>query len=64
MENNKDAIFDWICKTIDTCFHDFHFDAIDRLIDLYYEQIKDEQKRAELILKKQQKWNEIHFILK
>lgn len=61
---NKDHIYEWIVKVIDTCYHDFHFEALDNLINLYYDRVKDEVKKNELEMLRAQKWNEIHMILK
>jgi hypothetical protein len=63
MENRLDNIFDWISKIILTCNNDFHFEAVDKLISLYYEREKNEEKHYELIALKIQRWNEIHCIL-
>lgn len=63
MQYTDDHIFDWVSRIIDNCTHDFHFDAVDRLIDLYYERVKDEPKYLELKLMKKVKWDEIHNIL-
>ena len=62
MEKN-DMIFEWVKKIIDTCTHDFHFEAVDRLICLYYERQKDEEKHTELRMLKKIKWYELHDIL-
>lgn len=62
--DNRDHIYDWIVRVIDTCYHDFHFEAIDNLIKLYHEREKDEAKKTELELIREKKWNEIHMILK
>lgn len=62
MQDRTD-LFGWVAKIIDTCCHDFHFECIDKLIELYYEREKDEAKRDELELMKVRKWNEIHVIL-
>jgi hypothetical protein len=59
----NDNIFDWIFRIIQTCTNDFHFEAVDNLINLYYERSKDEGKKIELMILRQQKWNEIHDIL-
>lgn len=59
----NDNIFDWIFRIIQTCNNDFHFEAVDNLINLYYERSKDEGKKIELMILRQQKWNEIHDIL-
>lgn len=64
MENRELNIFEWISKIIETCNQDFHFEAVDRLISLYYEREKDTVKRDELEMLKIQKWNLIHNILK
>lgn len=65
MEHLKeDKLFDWVSNIIDTCTHDFHFDAVDRLIELYFERTKNEENRFELEYRKTRKWNDIHMILK
>lgn len=64
MESAKNRdLFEWITKIIDTCVHDFHFEAIDNLIALYYERVKDEEKKIELELLRMKKWNDMHNIL-
>lgn len=55
-------IFQWIANIIQTCNNDFHFDSVDKLIDLYYQRDKDEQKVIELKLLRKAKWDEIHFL--
>ena len=64
MEKRVESIYDWVCRIIDTCSNDFHFEAVDRLIELFYEREKDEGKKLELEIRKKDKWNQIHFILK
>jgi hypothetical protein len=59
----KDTIYDWVAKIISTCTHDFHFEAVDRLLELYYEREKDDVKLTELRMLKKIKWDEIHNIL-
>lgn len=59
----KEQLFNWISKIIETCTHDFHFEAVDNLIELFYEREKDEKLKTELQLLRRSKWNEIHFIL-
>jgi hypothetical protein len=63
MEKDRD-LYEWIAKIIDTCNQDFHFEAVDNLINLYHERVKDEKKKIELEFLRQEKWNQIHFILK
>jgi len=62
MEKERD-LFKWISTIIDTCYHDFHFEAVDNLIKLYDEKVKDADKTLELQLLRTRKWNEIHFFL-
>ena len=57
-------LFDWVAKIIDTCTNDFHFSAIDKLIELFYEVEKNESQKDELNILRIQKWNKIHGILK
>ena len=59
----KDTIYDWVAKIISTCTNDFHFEAVDRLLELYYEREKDDLKVTELRMLKKIKWDEIHNIL-
>jgi hypothetical protein len=56
-------VYDWIVKIINTCTDDFHFDCVDKLIDLFYVRFGDENKRDDLIMIRSQKWNETHAIL-
>ena len=64
MENeNRRNLFDWISRIIDTCNNDFHFEGVDNLIELFFEKTKDDDKRTELRLLRQRKWNDIHNIL-
>ena len=62
MQNN-DSIYDWVARIIATSTNPFHFDAVDKLIDLYYEREKDEDKHVDLLLLKKSRWEEIHNIL-
>ena len=57
-------IKDWILKIIDSCTDDFQFEAVDKLIDLYYEKYKNEEDFLELSLFRAKKWNDIHLIIK
>jgi hypothetical protein len=60
----KEQKFSWIVKIIESCTDTFHFECVDRLIDLFYEQEKDESLADDLRLLKFQKFNEIHLILR
>jgi hypothetical protein len=59
----NDVVFGWLCKVIDTCYHDLHFEAVDNLINLYYERTKNEENTVALKLLRNDKWNNIHLIL-
>lgn len=58
-----DSIYDWVARIIATSNNSFHFDAVDKLIDLYFERERDEAKYTELKLLKKIRWEEIHNIL-
>lgn len=60
---DKQTIFEWIVKVIATCNNDFHFEGVDRLIELFNERYSDPLLTTELNLLKKQRWNEIHTIL-
>ena len=55
--------FDWIIRIIETSNNDFHFQAVDKLIELFYEIEKDEELTHELRVIRNNKWNKIHHIL-
>ena len=61
MENNK--IYEWIVNIIKSCRDDFHFEAVDNLIELFLEREKDEDLYLQLKGLRKNKWNEIHYIL-
>ena len=56
-------IFEWIKKIIGTCSNDFHFAAVDKLIDLFNYKYKDEGLTTKLKLIREMQWDEIHVIL-
>ena len=56
-------IYEWIIRIIETCNNDFHFEAVDKLILLFFEKYQDEAKKLELEILRTNKWNEIHHIL-
>jgi hypothetical protein len=63
MNTNQTEAYEWICRIIDTCNHQFHFDAVDRLVTLYYEFYKDYESTKSLKMIAAQKYNAIHNIL-
>lgn len=56
-------IFQWIANIIQTCNNDFHFDSVDKLIELYLQREKDERGYVALKLLRKAKWDEIHNVL-
>jgi hypothetical protein len=56
-------VYDWVAKIINTCQDDFHFDCVDKLIELFFARYGDVDKRDELIIIRNDKWNSIHAIL-
>jgi hypothetical protein len=63
MNTNQTDAYDWVCRIIETCTHQFHFDAVERLVILYGEYYKDEEGRYKLEIIAAQKFNAIHNIL-
>ena len=62
-KTEKDSIFEWISKIIESSNNTFHFEAVDRLIDLYFEKFQDDKAKTELFVLRQTKWESIHDIL-
>jgi hypothetical protein len=56
-------IYDWISTIIESCRDDFHFEGVDRLIDLFHTKYSNEDLTFELISKRTYKWNDIHAII-
>lgn len=57
-------LFNWLSAIIESCTDDFHFQAIDKLIDLYSEKVKDQDLVTDLKNLRSKKWNDIHGIVK
>ena len=57
-------LFAWIADIISSCNHDIHFEAVENLIELYYKRTADEIGRDELKILAQERWNDIHLILR
>jgi hypothetical protein len=53
----------WLIGVIESCFHDFHLECVDRLIELFYDKYKNESLREELVILRQQRWASIHAII-
>jgi hypothetical protein len=60
---DKDKSYNWISNIINTCNNQFHFEAVDKLIELFYQKYADGNLRTELDIQRNNKWNEIHNIL-
>jgi hypothetical protein len=60
---NKYNIYDWIAKIIETCNNAFHFESVDKLIDLFESRFSDFELGNDLKLQRIRKWNEIHNVL-
>ena len=61
--NEKLENYNWISKIIESCNNDFHFAAVDTLIELFWQKHIDGDLRTELMIQRTNKWNEIHSIL-
>lgn len=59
----KHQKFDWIAKIIESCTDSFHFQGVEKLIDLFSEQEKDEELTSHLKLLTQEKFLDVHNIL-
>lgn len=57
-------LFNWLATIIESCTDDFHFEAIDKLIELYSEKVKDKDLVTDLKNLRSKKWNDIHGIVK
>jgi hypothetical protein len=55
--------YEWICRIIGTCNNTFHFEAVQNLIELHYQNFKNEDLKVELGLLKSNKWKEVHNVL-
>mgnify|MGYP003343387075 CR=1 FL=1 len=58
-----EQIYEWIARVIETCNNDFHFEAVDKLIELFYEKYQNEKLKTQLEHLRIIKWKEIHIVL-
>ncbi len=56
-------VFNWIANIIESCNNDFHFEAVDILIELFSIRYNDVETTLRLTIKREEKWNAIHTIL-
>jgi hypothetical protein len=63
MNNDIDNVFDWIVRIIETCYHDFHFDCADKLIELFYLRFGNESKKNELIKIRNERYYQVRNII-
>ncbi len=57
------GIFKWISNITSSCTDDFHFEAVDNLVELFHEREKNDDLYSELKHLRHLKWNEIHGII-
>jgi hypothetical protein len=62
MKTDSDTIYDWVVRIIDTCNNDFHFESVDKLIELYYNKTKDESRYIDLQLLRHSRYKDVHSI--
>lgn len=55
--------YNWIQNIIDSCNNDFHFDGVDKLIELYEQRHNNASLTMCLLHQRTQRWNSIHSIL-
>ena len=48
MKSDNDTTYDWIVRIIETCTNQFHFDCVDKLIELYFQKTNNEVNKLEL----------------
>lgn len=59
----KHENYQWISKIIKSCSDDFHFEGVDKLIELFYIKEKDEELTEMLKQERADKWNHLHAIV-
>lgn len=66
-KNSKTSVMtethEWLIEVINSCHHDFHLECVDRLIELFFEKYKDDSLRDSLVIKRQERWGNIHAII-
>jgi hypothetical protein len=60
---SKTEAYNWILSIIKSCNNDFHFDCVDKLIELYHEKYLDSEIDTLLKTERANVWNNIHSIL-
>ena len=60
---NKQHAYNWIQNIIDSAAHDFHFEGVDRLIELFEAKYNDAALTICLLEQRQIHWNNIHSII-
>lgn len=55
--------YNWIQNIIDSCEHDFHFEAVDKIIELYHQKYNDEATTNALKEERKEHWNNTHAII-
>lgn len=60
----QQSLYNWIMNIIDSCNNDFHFEAADKLIELFEQRVKNQDLVICLKQQRERHWNSIHSILK
>lgn len=56
--------YNWISNIIDSCLHTFHFDCVDKLIELFTQQHPQEDSLTTCLkMQRTARWNNVHNIL-
>ena len=64
MMEKIEKAYEWITRIIPSCNNQFHFDGVDKLIELFSTNFpEEEEKITELKMLRHDKWNEVHNIL-
>lgn len=62
--STEQETYNWILNIIDSCNNDFHFEAIDKLIELFKLRVNDDVLYTCLQHIREIRWNNIHSIIK
>jgi hypothetical protein len=63
MCNEQQQTYNWIMSIIDSCNNTFHFEAVNRIIDLYMHKYKDMPQTTHLLLlHRATHFNNVHIL--
>jgi hypothetical protein len=63
MKSDNDTTFDWIVRIIETSTNPFHFECVDKLIELYFQKTNNDNNKKELELLRWLRYNDTQTIL-